>query len=230
MSAINLINFKNKVEIPFKMGSNMYIEQYNDFWYWKLSVEQYNRGHILDGAHLHDTCKMLLRILPRWQTYRGSNCNYKKMLPIALYRIADAYAEIRHYSIFEFHRIPDHTLRFIWDTLGSVKERIGEKRSDLNYCTIAVCKPLMFLWGQTLAFDSVNRRNIRKDSSLQLSIILSVANRWSYAYWKIIMLDFQKVLTQKPEIIEYCQVYSFSVFGSNSIIPYGRYLDICYYY
>jgi len=130
----------------------------------------------------------------------------------------------------EFHRIPDDPLRLIWDTLGNVKEQIGFKRSDLKYFIIAVCKPLMFLWGQTLAFDSVNRRKIRKDNSLQLNNTLLATNRWTYSSWKIVMLDFQKVLLQKPEVIKYCQLHSFSVFGSNSIIPYGRYLDLFYYY
>ncbi len=229
MSAVDLINLKNKIGLPFNKMGNTYVEQYNSFWFWKLSVEQYNNGHILDAIHLDHTCKMLIGILPKWQTYRGVKCNYKKMLPTALYQIAGAYSEIRNYSLLEFHKIPDKPLRLIWDTLGSVKEQIEVKRSDLNYFTIAICKPLMFLWGQTLAFDSINRRNIQKDTSLQLSNTFSAANRWTFPYWKIVMLDFQKALLQKPEIIKYCQLHSFSLFGSNSIIPYGRYLDLCYY-
>lgn len=227
---MDLTSFKNKVELPSNKGGIIYVDQYNDFWSWKISVEQHNRGYILDTVHLDDTCKKLLGILPRWQTYRGVKCDYEKRLPTALRQIADAYSEIKRYSLLEFNRIPDDPLKFIWDTLGSVKERSGVKQGDLNYFIIAVCKPLMFLWGQTLAFDSINRKNIRKDNSLRLSIALSTASRWTYSDWKTVMLDFQKELLQNPQIIEYCQLHSFSVFGSNSIIAYGRYLDLYYYY
>jgi len=179
---------------------------------------------------LDDACKRLLGILPRWQTYRGVKCNYEKGLPIALSRIFDAYNEIRRYSLLEFHQIPDATLRFIWDVLGRVKEESGKRRANQDYFIIAVCKPLMFLWGQTLAFGSINRINIRKDASLQLTNRLQRGSRWTYSQWKAVMQDFQRELLQNPEIISHCQSHSRRVFGSDSIVPYGRYLDIYYYY
>jgi len=227
---VDLISFKSKVELPSNKGSIIYINQYNDFWTWKISVEKQNRGHILDTVHLDDTCKKLLEILPRWQTYRGVKCNYEKRLTMALARISDAYNEIRQHSLLEFHQIPDATLRFIWDVLGRVKEELGDRRVNQDYFIIAVCKPLMFLWGQTLAFDSINRINIRKDASLKLTSHLQSGSRWTYSQWKSVMWDFQKELLQNPEVINHCQFHSYQVFGSDSIVPYGRYLDLYYYY
>ncbi len=229
-SLVDLISFKNKVELPSSKGSIIYINQYNDFWSWKISVEQHNRGHILDTVHLDDTCKKLLGILPRWQTYRGIKCNYGKRLPKALAGISDAYNEIRQHSLLEFHLIPDATLRFIWEVLGRVKEEFGDTQANQDYFIIAVCKPLMFLWGQTLAFDSINRINIRKDVSLKLTNRLHSGSRWTYSQWKCAMQDFQKELLQNPEIISHCQSHSRQAFGCDSIVPYGRYLDLYYYY
>ena len=227
---MDLTSFKRKIEALRSTASSKYVKQYNDFWTWKISVEQNRHEHILDAQHLDDTCYKLLEILPRWQTYRGLKCNYEKGLPTALHQIQEAYSQIRQYSLLEFNQVPEEPLMTMWDACGRVKEIPGVTQSDLNYFIIAVCKPLMFLWGQTLAFDSINRKNIRNDHSLRLTSTLSTATRWTYSNWKTIMLDFQKELLEKPEIIEYCRQHYFSIFGSNSIIPYGRYLDIYYYY
>jgi hypothetical protein len=227
---MDLISLKNKVELSLNHESVPYIAQYNDFWTWKNSVERAGYRHILDIDHIDDTCKRLLSILPGWQTYRGAKCNYEKELPHALGKVSDAYNKIRQYSLLEFHQIPDEPLRLIWESLGCVKEAFGIRRTNLDYFIIAICKPLMFLWGQTLAFDSINRINIKKDSSLQITSPLLSTSRWTYSYWKAIMQDFQRELLQKPDIIDYCKSHSYLVFGSNSIIPYGRYLDIYYYY
>jgi hypothetical protein len=227
---MDLVSLKCKVEFSINKDTAPYISQYNDFWRWKISVERDNEGHILDADHIDNTRDRLLAILPSWQTYRGVKCNYEKELPIALGRIADAYNEIKQYSLLEFHQVPEDLLRFIWDTLGRVKEKDGVGRTDLNYFIIAVCKPLMFVWGQTLAFDSINRMNINKDWSLQCINHIELRNRWTYSYWKSVMQDFQRELLQQPNIIDYCGSHSNVAFGSNSIIPYGRYLDIYYYY
>lgn len=227
---MDLTSFRNKVELLSNKASVTYINEYNDFWTWKISVERYRHGHILDTNNIDVTCKRLLAILPGWQTYRGVKCSYEKELPIALGGISDAYNQIRQYSLLEFHQIPDEPLRFIWDALGCVKEEFGIRRANLDYFIISVCKPLMFLWGQTLAFDSINRINIRKDSSLRITNTFPSTSRWTYSCWKAVMQDFQRELLKRPEIVNYCRSHSYLVFGANSIIPYGRYLDIYYYY
>ncbi len=222
--------FEHKIEIPPDGRSTSYINQYNNFWAWKINVEQQNDSHILDSKHINDTCERLLGILPRWQTYRGVKCNFEKELPLALTTIADAYNMIRQYSLLEFQQIPDKPLRLIWDTLGRIKEKHGISRTNTECFIIAVCKPLMFIWGQTLAFDSINRINIRKDNTLMVTKTHLGTSRWPYLYWKNLMLDFQRELLKAPDIVNYCQKHSKQVFATNLIVPYGRYLDLYYYY
>jgi hypothetical protein len=229
---MDIISFKNRMEhLPNGRGLS-YVNQYNDFWTWKIGVEHQYRSHILDSRHVEETCTRLLKILPRWQTYRGVKCNLEKELPDALTTITVAYDLIRRYSLLEFHQIPDEPLRLIWDTLGNIKENNrpnATNETNTEHFVIAVSKPLMFMWGQTLAFDSINRINIRRDKSLLVAKDYLGANRWSYLNWKYMMLDFQGELLKHPEIIAYCEQHSLQVFSSG-FIPYGRYLDLYYYY
>lgn len=227
---MDMTSFKNKIETPQNGRSASYIKQYNEFWDWKISVEQKSDNHILDAGHVNDTCKKLLEILPRWQTYRGIKCDYEKELPLAITAISHSYNRIRQYSLLEFNQIPDESLRLIWESLGLVKEKYKIKRPNLGYFIIAVCKPLMFIWGQTLAFDSINRINIRKDHSLEITETPLGDSRWSYSQWKTIMQDFQLELLKAPEVIDYCQSHSRRIFGTDFVVPYGRYLDLYYYY
>jgi len=227
---MDLTNFKNKLEVPPSGRSISYIKQYNEFWARKLHIEQENNHHILDTNHVKDTCVQLMKILPRWQTYRGVKCNYEKNLPLAITSISHAYNDIRRFSLLEFEQIPDDSLRFMWENLGTVKEKQCLQRPNLNYFVIAVCKPLMFIWGQTLAFDSINRINIRNDRSLQLTESPQRSSRWSFSQWKTIMRDFQSELLQSPKVIDYCRSQSLQTFGTDFIVPYGRYLDLYYYY
>ena len=227
---MDITSFKNKIELIPNGRSISYIKQYNEFWVWKISVEQRSDSHILDARHVNDTCKKLVEILPRWQTYRGIKCDYEKELPLAIATISHAYNKIRQYSLLDFHQIPHESLRLIWDSLGLIKEKYGIQRPNLDYFIIAVCKPLMFIWGQTLAFDSINRINIRKDRSLEIAETPPKDSRWSYSQWETIMRDFQLELLKAPEIIDYCQSRSRQIFGTDFIVPYRRYLDLYYYY
>lgn len=227
---MDIISFKNKIENPPNGRSAYYIRQYNDFWAWKIHIEQYGNSHILDAEHIDVTCQRLLDILPKWQTYRGIKCDYEKDLPIALGDISDAYSQIRQYSLLEFQEIPEGQLLFIWHALGRVKERCGIKRADSDYFLISVCKPLMFLWGQTLAFDSINRINIRNDRSFEFTHTPPSRSRWSFSCWKSVMQDLQRQLLKSQDIVDYCKSYSYEIFGSNSLVPFGRYLDLFYYY
>jgi len=227
---MDLIHFRHKIEIPASEESINYINQYKTFWAWKIDVEQKSYSHILDSEHKEETSRRLLEILPSWQTYRGVQCSYRSVLPITLSEIAHAYNEIRQYSLLEFNEVPDEPLRLLWEAFGLLKEPSGRRRVNLDYFIISVCKPLMFLWGQTLAFDSRNRKNIRKDNSIQLRNYIPAASRWTYSNWKTVMQGLQRELLQKLDIIDFCQSHSYSIFGSNSIVPYGRFLDIYYYY
>jgi len=227
---MDITSFKDKIEAPPNGRGASYINQYNEFWNWKISVEKQGDDHILDVMHVNDTCKKLLEILPRWQTYRGIKCDYEKELPLSMAAISHAYDKIRRYSLLEFDKIPDESLRLIWENLGLVKEIHRIKRPNSDYFIIAVCKPLMFIWGQTLAFDSINRINLLKDHSLGIAGAPNRHSRWSYSQWKTIMKDFQLELIKAPEIVDYCQLHSSRIFGTDLFVPYGRYIDLYYYY
>jgi hypothetical protein len=219
-----------KIE-PFHNGRSWsYINQYNDFWAWKIRIEQQDNQHILDSTHIYETSQRLVKILARWQTYRGVKCDFYNRLPSALMMIADAYNSIRRYTLLDFHDLSDEPLRIIWDALGQVKEKQGVVLTDPEYFIISICKPLMFIWGQTLAFDSINRQKIMLDESLRIEGGILRRNRWKYSAWKSIMNNISREMKKNRKLINYFKKYSLNEFGSNSIIPYGRILDIYYYY
>ena len=221
---MNLTNLDAKLKI-----TNRYREQYNSFWAWKVQVEQEPGSHILDSKHRAEACKKLLNILPGWQTWRGTTCDYAKQFPIALGNIANYYRQITQYSLLDFDKVPIVPLQEIWHELGRVKEPSGNRRTKGDYCIIAVCKPLMFLWGQTLPFDSRNRDNIRDDHSLSLTIPIPRTGRWIFSEWKTIMSDFQRELCRAAEIINGLQNMTSNTFNSTLAVPYGRYLDNNYF-
>lgn len=115
------------------------------------------RGHILDSEHLDETCNRLSRTLKVWQWHRPERFSgLAQKLKNALERMCDAYNQIRGCSLLEFNEIPREPLEQVWHELGSVKTD-GGKNPGGYYLVMATTKPLMFLWGQTLAFDSVVR-------------------------------------------------------------------------
>jgi hypothetical protein len=221
---MNLTNLNAKLRT-----TNPYRTQYNSFWKWKVQVEQKPGSHILDDEHRANACTELLKILPGWQTWRGTTCNYTKEFPIALAHIANFYSQIRQYSLLDFDRVPTGPLQEIWHELGRVKESSGNRRAKGDYCIIAICKPLMFLWGQTLPFDSRNRKNIRLDHSLSLTTPIPHAGRWVFSEWTTIMSDFQRELCRVPSIISILQATASNTFNSKLVVPYGRYLDNNYF-
>jgi hypothetical protein len=223
---MNLASFKKKIE---SKGYMTYRSQYNSFWEWKIGVEKDGKSHILDDEHRANACSRLLDILPGWQTWRGTECDYSSVFPVALSNISGDYDQIRQYSLLNFNQIPDKPLKAIWHELGRVKEKSGIGRIRGDYFIISICKPLMFLWGQTLAFDSKTRKTIRADHSLTLTTSIPRGSRWEFSQWKAIVNDFQRELSSKLEITQFLEQKAIEVFNSNLIVPYGRYLDIYYF-
>jgi len=215
-----LKSFKTKLESS-AMNGMVNDSEYNGFWKWKIEVEANGKGHILDNSHRDDTSKKLLDILPGWQTYRGVECNYRTWLPVSLSNIANAYDQIRNYSLLDFHKIPDAPLKLIWHELGRVKTESGNRTAQGDYPVISVCKPLMFIWGQTLPFDSKNRDNI--------VYLFPLGALWDFKWWKEALEDLQKELLRHRSIIAYCRKKAIKIYKSDYVIPYGRFLDIYYY-
>ncbi|MBI2832363.1 MAG: hypothetical protein HYX79_08920 [Chloroflexi bacterium] len=215
---MDLSKFESRIPSSNFMDQN---SQYYHFWKWKIGIEKDGKAHILDNEHRANTCQKLLDILPGWQTWRGAKCHYRDVFPIALRNIASSYAKVRQYSLLDFNEIPEAPLKKIWHELGCVKEESGARRIKGDYCIISICKPLMFLWGQTLAFDSENRKNIRLVSIPRKA-------RWEFSRWRNTMIGLQRQLLSKPEIVYFLTQKSIEVFNTNFLTPYGRCLDLYY--
>jgi hypothetical protein len=137
-----------------------YFKNFDHIWKWKLRRENEDTS-ILHKYHIDEAHERLSVILPRWQTYRnGENSRPLKTLKESLKNISEAYEIIRQFSLLDFEDIPKDSLEKIWHELGRVKEFEGRKNQGAYYYAIAVCKPLLLIWGQTLAFDSKVRKNL----------------------------------------------------------------------
>lgn len=223
MGTIDLEQFRIRLKSFVRIDSVNYPSTFDEFWKWKLETETGNE-HILDGKHRRETYRRLCKTLPRWQTYRGvPGIRWREILEHSLTRMSDAYNQIRSYSLLEFSEVPDDPLKLIWHELGRVKEEGGNRNDYGYYYIVAICKPLIFLWGQTLAFDSRVRANIPPRYHI------SKSNSWSFEMWKRAMKRFQEDLRQEPEVVNSFKDVSRKRYGSDLIVPYGQFLDLYYW-
>jgi len=221
---VDLEQFKGKLQ-SFPRD---YMTDFDGFWKWKLKVETKNK-HILQDVYRKETGDRLCGILRKWQAYRPYGLR-EEILRDSLGKISSAYGEIRQSSLLEFNRIPDEPLNSIWHELGHVKEEHGNKNDIGNYSVVSVCKPLMLLWGQTLAFDSRTRSGIPSEYCVPVDYCApKYAWRWTFAVWKSVMTGFQRGLSEDSEAVNYFRQLSGKRYGTHSIVPYGRFLDIYYF-
>ncbi len=220
---LDVKEFKNRLEIYSKLD---YDDDFNKFWNWKLETEN-ETEHILDYVHIDETHRKLCEMGGKWQVYRkGKNTEWKKTLKYSLERLADAYNQIRMYDLLNFNNVPQEPLKLIWHELGRVKEKNGDKNTDGNYYTIAITKPLMFLWGQTLAFDS-NVRDVIPLSDIRKAELR--ATKWNFKTWWKAVAGASEFLKQNSAIIDLSKKISIEKYRTGSIVPYGRFLDIYYW-
>lgn len=199
-----------------------YMKHFDDFWKWKLKVETED-DHILGCNHRREAFRRLCYILPRWQTYRNSpNPDPLTTLKRSLVTISDAYDQIRMHSLLEFSDIPNQPLELIWHELGRVKEYNGNKNDAGLYYIISICKPLLLLWGQTLAFDSRVRKNTP-------CYVPKTRIKWSFKEWKKVMERLQNNLQRDSTVVDFFKEKSLEKYKNVSSVPYGRFLDIYYF-
>ena len=200
-----------------------YMREFDGFWRWKIKTETKGE-YILDDSHRGQACSKLWSILRGWQTYRPYDSTAcLKVLEDALKKITEAYNQIRSYSLLEFDKVPDEPLRLIWHELGRVKEMEGRKNNYGYYYIVSLSKHLMFLWGQTPAFDSRVRTHIPG------SYNVSKSNRWCFEEWKRVLGSFQEGLSRQPEDVDAFKEESLKRYGTDSTVPYGRFLDVYYH-
>jgi len=213
---IDLEEFRTKLR-------TRYMSKFDGFWRWKIETET-ERAHILDDNYRNQACSKLWSILRGWQAYRPYDSDAcLRVLKDALKNMADSYNQIRTYSLLEFDNVPDEPLNVIWHELGCVKEIGGRKNKHGYYYIVSLSKHLMFLWGQTPAFDSRVRTHIPG------SYNVSKSNRWFFEEWKRALTDIQKNLKQEPEVVAAFKKESLKRYGTESIVPFGRFWDIYYH-
>lgn len=215
---IEIEEFRNRLKIyPLING---YEDDFDKFWIWKLKIET-ESVHILDYEHIDETHRRLRDMARKWQTYRPIGI-LEDTLKYSLERMADAYNQIRGYSLLEFNDIPQEPLKLIWRELGRVKEKNGDLNSDGNYYVV----PLMFLWGQTPAFDSYVREFMPLH---RIKKTVLKANKWNFETWIEAVEGFSGSLKENSAIIDVFKEASVKIYKTDSIVPYGRFLDIYYW-
>ena len=131
---------------------------------------------------------------------------------------------MRDFSLLDLKEIPEKPLKDIWQELGRVKEFEGERNSGGHYYAIAVCKPLLLIWGQTPAFDSKVRKN------LPLSYrIPKYRSRLIFDEWYNAMKKLSEDLSRDSDCVKLIQKESLKRYTVDDPVPYGRYLDIYYW-
>jgi len=231
LGIINVVRYRYHLRRFTKRWPNHWSREDDFGGFWRRKVETETRSeHILDETHTRETYDSLCRILPKWNTYWGAppRVDWRGALAESLRRLFEAYDRIRGYSLLEFSEVPRQSLELIWHELGRVKESHGKRNPGGSYFVIAISKPLMLLWGQTPAFDSRVRDNFLEDFPMYPKH--RFGNRWRFEDWNRAMKKLQEDLKRNPEVISYFKEESQRIFGTDSIVPYGRFLDIHYYF
>ena len=201
-----------------------YMENFDYLWKWKIRTEN-EVTHILDTNHREETYRRLCEVLPKWQTYRnGGNANPLETLRESLRNISKVYNQIRSYTLLEFDNVPHESLEIIWNELGRVKEFNGNTNERGHYSIISVCKPLLLMWGQTLAFDSRVREHCPRSYGVPRYF-----SKWTLREWISVMHEFSRHLNNNIDCMEALRNESERRYGHNFIVPYGRFLDIYYW-
>jgi len=201
-----------------------YANNFYGFWRWKVSTET-SQTHILDKMHLPITHEKLVPIMKAWLTYRPFDPDAcLNHLRCSLEEIAPFYNRLRNISLLDLEKTSIDDIKFIWHKLGRAKEKNGMESASSKYFVIAVAKPLMFLWGQTLAFDDLVRGCLPA-----LGFKGASNNRWSFYQWYNTMRRFQERTKNDTEFINLCNEVTRCEFGTEAQVPYGQFLDLYYW-
>lgn len=195
---------------------------FHGFWSYKLKVEKQN-GHLLDDGHLNETLAKLGPILKIWKWHRPYEFDECfEPLKKALKYISEDYDRIRKFSLLDFDKIPVKELENIWNKLALCKPQTNYAYN--GELVMAITKPLMFLWGQTPAFDSVVREK------MPLFAIQGFRNcRWEFSLFSTVLKKLQNVLIENADLLAAFRKTSIEKYCTDEIIPYGQFLDLCFW-
>lgn len=201
-----------------------YKTDFDEMWKWKNHIENREKS-ILGPTNNLETFNKLSQILPGWQTYRSSkNGSPLRTLKESLKKISVDYNLIRNYTLLDFEDIPEKPLHNIWNQLGRTKEYEGQTNDKEKYYAIAVTKPLLLLWGQTLAFDCKVRKNLPRRYGILKSTFHLTFDQWWYA-----MSEISKELQENIKCIQALKELNYKLYNNKNAVPYGRFLDIYYW-
>jgi hypothetical protein len=202
-----------------------YMNNFNYIWKRKIEIEGIANSSVLDDRHRDETYRRLCLILPKWQTYRPLDNNpCLATLKKSLSNISEAYNQLRKHTLLDFENIPNKALESVWHELGRAKENDGEANDYGLYSVISVCKPLLLFWGQTPAFDSKVRKSMPQEYRID-----KYSGNWNLQEWKRVMSQLSRELNEDKDAIEFMKKRTLELYGKNSIIPYGRFIDIYYF-
>lgn len=219
---IDAKEFERKYKDFERLDSANRPHTFHGFWSYKLRVEKEN-GHLLDNENINETLARLGPILKIWKWHRPYEFEHCfEPFKNSVRSISDSYAKIRSFSLMEFDKAPVKDLERIWNALGSVKPNGSNGQHGALVMTIT--KPLMFLCGQTPAFDSVVRE---KMPSFNLNGFKDT--RWEFSLWINVMAKLQTYLNSNVELVSSFKRVSSEKYGPEAMIPYGQFLDLCYW-
>jgi len=201
-----------------------YENDFDNFWLWKIQVEK-ETGHILDDSHFDLTFEKISSILSGWQYPRGINPQSKvwNNLKIALKNISNDYDDLRLYSLLDLEALDIQLLFRIWNQLSMVKQEDGYPTD--NPLIVSIGKPLMLIWGQTIALDSRVRENFhRENSNFNFN-----SRRWEFKRWLSSLYLNYKFLQENNQVREMIERKSLEKYHVHQPVPYGRFLDIYYF-
>jgi hypothetical protein len=222
MALFDAQKMRERFEIFKKIDSTTYPFSFAEFWRRKIRLEN-QVDHILSERHIHVTYGKLSQTLKAWQWNRPYEfAKFAPGLRTALANMGESYNAVRNYSLLDFHKVPQNHLELIWNELGAVKE-LGKNDYGL-YFVMAATKPLMFLWGQTLAFDSVVRRLMPRFEMTGLG-----SCNWTFKTWKAVMTRFSEAVGDELELVDIMKELSLKEYGTDSMVPYGQFMDMYYW-
>jgi len=221
---IDIIEFEKRLRIFESVENKEKPHTFSNFWFYKLKIED-ETNHILDKENIERTLLKLGNILKKWDWKRPYSFEASfKRLSQSLARISESYNRIRHFSLKDFDKIPEKELRIIWKELGSIKEPQDNLNNNQSQLIMPITKPLMILWGQTPTFDSV----IRDDTWL-FKYKEFKNPRWNCSFWIHIMNELSKFIKQNIKVDESFQRIALKKYGTEHLVPYGRFFDIYFY-
>ena len=220
---IDIQEFEKRYTTFEKLDNANYPYTFKRFWSYKLKIENKD-SHILDRENRTKTAIQLGHILKLWkwhEPYEFDPC-FKKMEK-SLETISDSYDRIRNFNLTEFNMIPENDLRRIWNEFSKIKNE-NNKSNFIGEIVETITKPLMLLWGQTPAFDSVVR------TKMILSNCPGFSNpRWEFRLWLRVMNELQKILNDNSELVDTFRKKSQEKYGIATIVPYGQFFDLYYW-